>query len=101
MDFNGEFILGEGIAFRYHTDAYIGSNNNIYYADGTKVTNDWVVIGPDNATTGELIDGVGIVNADDNDNLNASKGIYNLAGQKVGESYKGIVIKNGKKIIKL
>ena len=101
LDSNGEFILGEGIALRYPTDAYIGSNNNIYYADGTKVTNDWVVIGPDNATTGELIDGVGIVNADDNDNLNASKGIYNLAGQKVGESYKGIVIKNGKKIIKL
>ena len=101
LDSNGEFILGEGIALRYPTDAYIGSNNNIYYADGTKVTNDWVVIGPDNATTGELIDGVGIVNADDNDNLNDSKGIYNLAGQKVGESYKGIVIKNGKKIIKL
>ena len=65
------------------------------------MTNDWVVIGPDNATTGELIDGVDNVNADDNDNLNANKGIYNLAGQKVGESYKGIVIKNGKKIIKL
>ena len=101
LDSNGEFILGEGIALRYPTDAYIGSNNNIYYADGTKVTNDWVVIGPDNATTGELIDGVDNVNADDNDNLNANKGIYNLAGQKVGESYKGIVIKNGKKIIKL
>lgn len=100
LDSNGEFILGEGIALRYPIDAYIGSNNNIYYADGTEVKNDWVVIGPDNATTWELIDGVGIVNADDNDNLNASKGIYNLAGQKVGESYKGIVIKNGKKIIK-
>ena len=99
LDSNGEFILGEGIALRYPTDAYIGSNNNIYYADGTKVTNDWVVIGPDNATTGELIDGVDNVNADDNDNLNASKGIYNLAGQKVGESYKGIVIKNGKKVL--
>ncbi len=43
LDSNGEFILGEGIALRYPTDAYIGSNNNIYYADGTKVTNDWVV----------------------------------------------------------
>ncbi len=36
------------------------------------------------------------VNANANVNANA----YNLAGQKVSESYKGIVIKNGKKVVK-
>ncbi len=56
LDSNGEFILGEGIALRYPSDAYIGSNNNIYYADGTKVENDWVVIGPDDQKTQDLID---------------------------------------------
>ncbi len=31
---------------------------------------------------------------------NADAPVYNVAGQRVGESYKGIVIKNGKKVIK-
>ena len=31
--------------------------------------------------------------------VNANGAIYNLAGQKVGASYKGIVIKDGKKFI--
>jgi Leucine-rich repeat (LRR) protein len=102
LDSNGEFIFGEGIALRYPVGAYVGSGNNIYNADGTKVMNDWVVIGPDNQATQDLIDGVDIVNADDNlnANLNANKGIYNLTGQKVGESYKGIVIKDGKKVLR-
>ena len=31
---------------------------------------------------------------------NAKKGVrYNLAGQRVNESYKGVVIENGKKMI--
>ena len=90
-------ILGEGIALRYPVDAYIG-NYYVYNADGTKVQGDWVVIGPDNQTTQDFITGVDNVNADDN--LNQNKGVYNLSGQKVGEGYKGIVIKDGKKIIK-
>lgn len=98
LDTNGEFIFGEGIDIRYPVGASFGAYNDVYYADGTKVKGDWVVIGPDNATTGELIDGVDNVNADVNANHNES--IYNLAGQKVGEGYKGIVIKDGKKIIK-
>jgi len=31
--------------------------------------------------------------------VKADDAIYNLAGQKVGASYKGFVIKNGKKYI--
>ena len=32
-------------------------------------------------------------------NVDAPKGIYNLAGQRVDSNYKGIVIKNGKKVL--
>ncbi len=43
----------------------------------------------------------GISNIEDIDNVEASKNakIYNLAGQVVDESYKGIVIKNGRKYL--
>jgi hypothetical protein len=44
----------------------------------------------------DYIDGIDNVNA----NVNLNEGIYNLAGQRVGEKYKGIVIMNGKKVLK-
>jgi hypothetical protein len=37
------------------------------------------------------------------DSLNAADDdapAYNLAGQKVGKNYKGIIVKNGKKVLK-
>jgi len=40
--------------------------------------------------------GLGSVSAEDN----AGEAVYNLAGQKVGSNYKGLVIKNGKKVYK-
>ena len=40
--------------------------------------------------------GIHSLNAD----LNSNETIYNLAGQRVGKNYKGIVIENGKKIMK-
>ena len=43
-------------------------------------------------TKADAIDGIATDDADDN------APIYNLAGQKVGKNYKGVVIKNGKKI---
>jgi len=119
LDSNGEFILGEGIALRYPSDAYIGSNNNIYYADGTEVTNDWVVFGPDTQATQDLITGV--------DEIASSKQpagngfIYNAAGQQIvngtprlqsrlgskeskkwsnGKLPKGVYIQNGKKVLR-
>ena len=33
------------------------------------------------------------------DNDNANSPIYNLAGQRVNKSYKGVIIQNGKKMI--
>lgn len=44
----------------------------------------------------DYIDGIGNVNADES----LDENIYNLAGQKVGKDYKGIVIINGKKVLK-
>lgn len=41
-------------------------------------------------------DATGIDNV--NANLNHNKAIFNLAGQRVGKNYKGVVIKDGKKI---
>ena len=39
--------------------------------------------------------GINGINADENDGA-----AYNLAGQKVGKNYKGIIVKNGKKMMK-
>ncbi len=95
LDSNGEFIFGEGIALRYPVGAYVGSGNNIYNADGTKVMNDWVVIGPDNQATQDLIDGVSLTPA-----LSSREGeIYNLAGQRLNKPQKGINITNGRKVL--
>ncbi|MBR4129765.1 MAG: Ig-like domain repeat protein [Bacteroidaceae bacterium] len=44
----------------------------------------------------DFIDGVSNVNA----NVNLNEGTYNLAGQRVSEKYKGIVITNGRKLLK-
>lgn len=45
----------------------------------------------DNETTG--------INLIENNSNVSNNAIYNLAGQKVDASYKGIVIKNGKKYL--
>lgn len=39
------------------------------------------------------------LNVNDNANFNADAPMYNLAGQRVGKNYKGVVIVNGKKMI--
>ena len=95
LDSNGEFIFGEGIALRYPVGAYVGSGNNIYNADGTKVTNDWVVIGPDNQATKDLITGV----ASPKSSPEGNDFIYNLAGQRLSKPQKGINITNGRKVL--
>ena len=41
----------------------------------------------------------GIANVEANDNLDANAPMYNLAGQRVTKSYKGVVIVNGKKML--
>lgn len=48
----------------------------------------------DNETTG-----IANLNVNDNANFNADAPMYNLAGQRVGKNYKGVVIVNGKKML--
>lgn len=45
----------------------------------------------------ELVSAINSIKADAKADVNAP--VYNLAGQKVGKSFKGIVVKNGKKFI--
>jgi len=49
----------------------------------------------DNETTG-----ITNLNVNDNAIINANAPMYNLAGQKVGKNYNGIVIVNGKKVLR-
>ncbi len=93
-------VFGEGIDIRYPEGAYFsGTYNNLYYADGTEVKNDWVIIGPDTQATQDVI-ATGVENVNVNINTNLKKGVFNLAGQKVDEGYKSIVIKDGKKVLR-
>jgi len=43
--------------------------------------------------------GIANLNIDINDNFDANAPMYNLAGQRVSKSYKGVVIVNGKKML--
>ena len=43
--------------------------------------------------------GIANLNVNDNVNFNADAPMYNLAGQRVGKNYKGVVIQNGKKML--
>lgn len=61
-------------------------------ADGNIVVNDWVVIASQDYITG--------VESISDSPLKGEGGVYNLAGQKVGDGYRGIVIKEGRKIIR-
>ena len=102
---SGEFVFSEGIDFRYPVGAYIGIGNRIYNADDVKVEGNWVVIGPDNEATQDLITGVDEIASSRQPAGNGF--IYNLAGQQIvngkwsnGKLPRGIYIQNGKKILR-
>ena len=94
LDTNAEVTFGEGIGIRYPEGAYFGEYNYVYYADGTKVQGDWVVIGPDNQATKDLITGVSPLGETEE-----GAAIYNLAGQRLNKPQKGINITNGRKVL--
>lgn len=75
----------------YHTladhKAYLETTTNITPTVTARVN---LVFGDESETTG-----IGNVDVNANENIDAP--MYNLAGQRVGKSYKGIVIVNGKK----
>ena len=94
LDTNAEVTFGEGIGIRYPEGAYFGEYNYVYNADGTKVQGDWVVIGPDNQATKDLITGVSPLGETEE-----GAAIYNLAGQRLSRAQKGINITNGRKVL--
>ncbi len=63
--------------------------------DQTGGKNFFVKVGA--GTSPEVVDGIENIVADDA--INGNDAIYNIAGQRVTNSYKGVVIKNGKKYI--
>ena len=70
-----------------------GSANNLYFDDIVLTVNGKEVI---NESFGDSV-AAGIIFVKTQDGENGAT--YNLAGQKVDENYKGVVIKNGKKFI--
>ena len=70
---------------------------NLINAEGT--TNFWVKIGADSAPYQYGTDPSGIQNVTAK-SAKTSTAIYNLAGQRVSNGFKGLVIKDGKKFVK-
>jgi hypothetical protein len=70
---------------------------SVKYVAGSGSARDFFGINFGGETTG--IDNLN-VNVNANDNFDANAPMYNLAGQRVGANYKGVVIQNGKKYIK-
>jgi hypothetical protein len=79
-----DLIIGipQGAYFKY---------GSIVDADGSPVKGQWVIIAQQDYITGaEHIPGLVL----------KEENIYNVAGQRVSKDYKGIIISNGKKLIK-
>ena len=88
------------IDVRYPVGAYMDSGHHVYYAGTTTdVQRDWVVIGPDNQATQDFI-ATGISLTEEGRSQMEDGAIYNLAGQRLSKTQRGINIVGGKKIIR-
>ena len=86
------------IGIRYPAGAYIGDSYHVFYAGTTTdVQRDWVVIGPDNQATQDFI-ATGISLTEEGRSQMEDGAIYNLAGQRLSKTQRGINIVGGKKI---
>jgi hypothetical protein len=84
--------LEDGLIIGVPAGAYFDNRtNHIVKADGEAVTDQWVTI-----CSQDYIDGIESLTP----TLSEGEGTYNLAGQKVGKDYKGIVIQGGKKYLR-
>lgn len=71
--------------------AFNAEAHGIVNAEGNVICGEWVIIGSEDYITG--------IN-DLKDSKDLKDSTYNLAGQKVGKDYKGIVIEGGQKVLK-
>ena len=91
-------------------DWFISSDNKFYRALGTETMKPMrAVFRPVTAAAAKGLSfsidggeatGISAITADGSIILNDNAPMYNLAGQRVNDSYKGVVIQNGKKFIK-
>ncbi len=95
----------DNINVRFPVGAYFRGTHVYYSGTATDVQRDWVVIGPDNQATQDLITGISLT--EEGRSQMEDGAIYNLAGQKMvngqwsnGKLPRGIYIVGGKKIIK-
>jgi len=74
--------------------AFSAEAHGIVNAEGNVICGEWVIIGSEDYITG--------IDEMKNEELRIKNGVavYNLAGQRVGEGYKGIVIEGGQKVLK-
>ena len=87
-----EPTLSDGLTYIQPEGAYYDEEKgNIVRANGTVVANEWVMI-----ANQDYVDGINNINTD----VNLNDAMYNLAGQKVGKDYKGIVVTAGKKYLR-
>ena len=87
------FAIDYSVFSNYNATLYvpIGTSDKYKSTDGWKDFKNIVEIEIDG------IENVAVGDSNSSDSENAP--MYNLSGQRVGKNYKGIVIKNGKKII--
>lgn len=107
---DGKFT-GSFVKTKVPADGLFINGNKFWYSTGAtniKAFRGWFELGAvlDKETTDFEVK-MYIIDDDDatridnvNANLNHNEAIFNLAGQRVGKNYKGVVIENGKKIIK-
>ena len=89
------------IDVRYPVGAYMDSGHHVFYeGTTTDVQRDWVVIGPDNQATQDFIIATGISLTEEGRSQMEDGAIYNLAGQRLSKTQRGINIVGGKKILR-
>ncbi len=91
-------------------DWFVSSDNKLYRALGTETmkplravfrpVSDAAAKGLSFSIDGGEATGISAITADGSIVVNDNAPMYNLAGQRVNDSYKGVVIQNGKKFIK-
>ena len=89
--------------FSAEDDAYAVSDGKVYHNIGTLTMNPFRAYftgGTASAPMSISIDGTTVIGTVENGELTTGGAAYNLAGQQVNKSYKGIVITNGKKEIR-
>lgn len=95
-------VLGDGIALRYPVGAYV-KKYGVCYADGSEVSKDWVVFGPEGAAP--PVEENSIATAIDQVQSSKLKvqsdGWYTIDGRRLSgkPNTKGVYILNGRKVV--